>query len=63
MTLVYMVLKAVGIAVVSPRLEPMRERAGSQGYALRVPRESRLNDFYGFITEILRILHVIIPDS
>lgn len=56
-------LKAVGIAVVSPRLEPMRERAGSQGYALRVHRKFRLNDLTGFITEILRILHVIIPDS
>ncbi len=63
MTLVYMVLKAVGIAVVSPRFEPRREWAGSQGYALREPRKSRLNDFTGFITEILRILHVIIPDS
>ena len=63
MPLVYMVLKAVGIAVVSPRLEPMRERAGSQGYALRVPRKFRLNDFIGFITEILRILQGIKTDS
>ena len=63
MPLVYMVLKAVGIAVVSPRFELRRERARSQGYALRVPRKSRLNEFTVFITEMLRILHVIIPDS
>ena len=55
MTLVYMVLKAVGIAVVSPKFEPRRKRAGSQGYAhLESPDLTILPDlswkYYGFYT-------------
>ena len=58
-----MVLKGVDIADVSPRFEPRRERAESQGYALRVSRKSRLNDSTGFITEMIRIVHGFMTDS
>lgn len=63
MTLLLMVLKSVGNAVVGPRFEPRRERAEPKGYTLRRYRKSRLYDFTGFITEILRILHRIMTDS
>jgi len=56
MALVYMVLKAVGIAVVSPRFEPRRKRAESQGYALLESLELTIlqdlsRKYYGFSTE------------
>ena len=58
MTLVYMVLKAVGIAVVSPRFEPRLERAGEQrathSECLESPDITILPDlsrkYYGFST-------------
>ncbi len=42
-------IDVVGIVVVSPRSERRRERAESQGYALRVPGKSRFSDLTEFI--------------